>query len=196
MQAITSTGLCGCLDITANQPNEQLTPTAAGCARGEPLPEPKSSEPNSLAPNSGALEREVLKFTEQLFNRLTAVFERLLSALTATLRSGEVASTPPHTTLEPSGGFLWKPEAEKDGKLVILLPKSLKTVESVRVLTPDGRAELAKGRFSGVANGDRAHFRFNQPGAAFPDNALVEIAQRDGASLRVAIPNTSDRYKY
>jgi hypothetical protein len=104
-------------------------------------------------------------------------------------------STSAGTNLPRSNGeFLWKPASDKDGKLAILLPKGLTgKVKGVQVLSPDGTSVLAKGKYSGNGNGDREHFRFNKPGSAFPDGAIVVITMEDGTKQQVTIKETSNR---
>lgn len=93
-----------------------------------------------------------------------------------------------------NGEFLWKPESDKDGKLAILLPKKLTgKVKNVRVLSPDGSKVLERGKFSGVGNGDREHFRFSKSGSGFPDGAIVVITMEDGTKRHIKIKETSDR---
>jgi hypothetical protein len=96
--------------------------------------------------------------------------------------------------LAKTGGFLWKPTSDKNGDLVVLLPKKLTgKVQEVRVLSPDGKKTLGKGKYSGVGNGDREHFRFSKPGSAYPDGALVYIKLDDGTTRHVTIKDTSKR---
>jgi|GEM_PF-5807603 len=97
-------------------------------------------------------------------------------------------------SLRPSGQFLWKPVSEKDGKLAVLIPASISDqVQEVAILSPDKTKVLQKGRFSGIGNGDRAHFRFSKPGGQFPDGAIVWIKLKDGTSRHVVIKNTESR---
>jgi hypothetical protein len=98
------------------------------------------------------------------------------------------------SALKKSGEFLWKPVSESDGKLAIVIPKELTgKVKEVRVLSPDGKKSLAKGRFSGVANGDREHYRFTKPGAQYPDGAIVVITLENGSKRYVKIQESSER---
>ena len=93
-----------------------------------------------------------------------------------------------------SGGFVWKPVSESDGKLAVVLPSSLTgDVLSVSVLDNTGRM-LSKGRLSGVANGDREHYRFDKTGGSYPDGATVHIELKDGSSKDVTIKDTGARY--
>lgn len=95
--------------------------------------------------------------------------------------------------LGSSGEFLWKPASEKDGKLVVLAPSRMTgKIKSLKVIDQNGNV-LAKGKFSGVANGDREHFRFNKAGAAFPDGSRVEILLKNGNTKFVEIGETSTR---
>jgi hypothetical protein len=119
-----------------------------------------------------------------------------------------LTATPPSTTatagrkappvgraLGASGEFLWKPVSEKDGKLAILLPKSLTgKVKDVMILSPDKKTILQKGRFSGVGNGDRSHYRFAKAGSEYPDGAVVLVRLNNGESRYIAIKETSSRF--
>lgn len=97
-------------------------------------------------------------------------------------------------TLPKMGDFLWKPVADKDGKLVVLLPSKLTgDVNRVRLLSPDGKQVIAQSKFSGIGNGDRGHYRFSKPGAEYPPNTKVEIIMDDGNRYRVNIPSTGRR---
>jgi hypothetical protein len=98
-------------------------------------------------------------------------------------------------SLGSSGEFLWKPKSDKDGKLAILIPKSLSDkVSEVAIVSPDKKRVLQRGKFSGVGNGDRAHFRFSKAGDDFPPGSIVWIKLKDGTSRHVVIKNTGARY--
>lgn len=99
------------------------------------------------------------------------------------------------TKLKKSNGeFLWKPKSDKDGKLAILLPKGLTgKVAGVEILSPDGTQVIGKGKYAGVGNGDREHFRFGKAGGSYPDGAIVVITMADGSKRHMEIKETSDR---
>jgi len=108
--------------------------------------------------------------------------------------------TPPPADIElgaalpPTGGFLWKPISDKNGDLAILLPKQYTgRVKQVRILSPDGTKTIGKGKYSGVGNGDREHFRFPKPGSSYPDGAIVLIEMENGAIRNFKIKDTSRR---
>lgn len=106
------------------------------------------------------------------------------------------ASTPSNlgSALTKGGGFLWKPVSDKNGDLVVLLPKKLTgQVHEVRVLSPDGKKTLATGKYSGIGNGNREHFRFSQPGSSYPDGSFVLIQLNDGTTRHIKIRETSKR---
>lgn len=103
-------------------------------------------------------------------------------------------STKSSTLKNSNGEFLWKPKSDKDGKLAVLLPKSLTgAVSKVQIVSPDGESIIATGKAAGVGNGDREHFRFNKAGGEFPDGALVEITLEDGSKQTVTIKETNNR---
>lgn len=94
-----------------------------------------------------------------------------------------------------SNGFLWKPVAEKDGKLVVLLPSKLKgKIKSVKVTDAKGQV-LASGKYSGVGNGDREHYRFDKDGSAFDKDVRVVMTLNDGSTRYVSIKEPSERYQ-
>ena len=84
------------------------------------------------------------------------------------------------------GGFLWKPVSDSNGNLVVLLPSQYNgKVSSVSV---NGE----RGSFSGIANGNRTHWRFSKPGAAYGSNARV-VATTSGGNVSWTVPNTGAR---
>ena len=96
--------------------------------------------------------------------------------------------------LTRGGGFLWKPVSDKNGDLVVLLPKNMTSkVQEVRVLSADGKTTLETGRYSGIGNGNREHFRFSQPGSSYPDGSIVLIKLNDGTTRHTKIKETSKR---
>jgi hypothetical protein len=94
-------------------------------------------------------------------------------------------------------GFLWKPISESDGKLVILAPKDISTnVSSISIYKKGSNNQkelIESGRFAGIANGDRAHYRFAKVGGSYPDGAVVEIKLKDGKVVSEVIGETSSR---
>ncbi len=100
----------------------------------------------------------------------------------------------PARALKKKGDFLWKPTSEKDGKLVILTPARLTgRIQSVNILSSDGSKVLAKGKFSGVGNGDREHFRFTKAGADFAEGSIVQIKLTNGDIRTVRIEKPAAR---
>lgn len=91
-----------------------------------------------------------------------------------------------------SGPFLYKPTSDSDGKLVVLSPSSFADqVESARI-TKDGQV-LDEGRWGGIGNGNRAHFRFSKPGSSYPDNLTVEFILKDGTKKSYEVKDSSQR---
>lgn len=106
-----------------------------------------------------------------------------------------IAKIPSGSTLAKSGEFLWKPASEKDKKLVILLPSSMSSsVKSVQIISPKATKILETGSYSGIGNGDRAHFRFKKSGGSYPDGSIVLISLNDGTRRHVTIKNTEARF--
>ncbi len=115
-------------------------------------------------------------------------------SLDSSAPSGAVGSQP----LDGSGGFLWKPESESDGNLVVLLPTELRgQIDKVEIhseMPPSEENKLGEGRFAGDEhNGARLHYRFDKPGAEYGNNAHVVAYKDTGEVLEWLIPNGADR---
>lgn len=94
------------------------------------------------------------------------------------------------------GGFLWKPESENDGRLVVLLPPQYTgQVSGVFVGRPDGSV-IEQGNFSSVANGDREHYRFSKEGASYGSGIVVVADMKAGGSVHWPISNGSSRIEF
>jgi hypothetical protein len=97
-----------------------------------------------------------------------------------------------------SNEFLWKPTAEKDGKLVVLLPASLTgDVSSLALyssLPPTPANRIEDGRYANVGNGDREHFRFSKAGSSYQDGLYVVATLKDGTKVQHQISETSARF--
>lgn len=92
-------------------------------------------------------------------------------------------------------GFLFKPESEKDKKLVVLLPPKLAgLVTGVRLMSPSGDL-LEAGNYSGNGNGGRDHYRFSKAGGEYPDGLTVEATLKSGEVVRYKIAETSERFE-
>lgn len=94
----------------------------------------------------------------------------------------------------PNGGFLFKPEADHSGKLVVLLPEAMgHKVESVLLKDKDGKV-VEEGSSSGYANGNREHWRFDRTGADYPKNIEVVVKFENGEKKIYKIDDPSKRY--
>ena len=118
----------------------------------------------------------------------------------ADIRSVEEAATgkafaTPGTAAATGGdaGFLFKPVSESDGKLVVLLPSRLTgLVSGLSIVGPDGQV-LESGRYRGVGNEGREHFRFNKPGGQYANGSTIQAKLVTGEIVRYLISNTSQR---
>lgn len=91
-----------------------------------------------------------------------------------------------------SGGFVWKPISESDGRLAVLLPSSFAgRVSGVTIRR--GGASLESGRFTGNTNGNRPTFRFSKPGAGYGTGLTLVATLRGGGSASWSIPNGGRR---
>lgn len=163
---------------------------------------------NALWDGQGSAEDPTIALMEMESALLKA--EEMLTAFD----KGEAEPTPRpegtttggSSTVQPKGneldgageGFLFKPESENGGALVVLLPAQLAhQVENVFLKDANGNI-LENGRSSGYANadrhGEREHFRFSRSGSDYPQNITVEIQLQDGTIKTYEIPDPSQRY--
>lgn len=166
----------------------QLTEKLAAMPAANPAPS-STAVPNTTSPQAGTGATTATP-TAAPSTAATATSPSP-AATTSTETAANGAKTSP---LKKSGEFLWKPVSEKDGKLAILLPPNLTgKVARVKILDKDGTTLLGAGRYSGVGNGEREHFRFNKPGSKYPAGSIVDIVLKDGSHRRVTIEKPAER---
>lgn len=89
-------------------------------------------------------------------------------------------------------GFLWKPSGENSNALVVLLPPAFTgfTTKAMTLVWSSGSEQL---RYSGVANGDREHYRAKHAGSSYaaPCNCEVTVS---GNTWVWRIPTTGKRH--
>lgn len=83
------------------------------------------------------------------------------------------------------GSFVWKPQSESNGRLVVLLPASYASVQSITISGSGGRESASR---SAIANGGRPHYRFSRPGSAYGHNITVS-----GGGRSWHVPNGASR---
>ena len=181
---ITSSQSVGVSTALETSASSQVTP------RWQP-PQVPSCTPESGS--NAALVQEVIEFMTKLLTMLLEGITKGVEGAASSLSS----SIAPLKGSAGGGGvsneFLWKPSSEKDGKLVVLLPAELTgKVRGIEIKGPEGRT-LEGGKFAGVHNGGREHFRFSQPGASFPAGSQVHIHLRDGNTRTINIANPGSR---
>jgi hypothetical protein len=121
-------------------------------------------------------------------------------SLTATIRSVEESSNGKmadiaggHSESGGSGGFLFKPQSDNNGKLVVLMPSKLAgMIQGVKLYDPAGNL-IESGRYTGNGNGGRDHYRFKRTGGDYPDGLFVEASLSTGDKVYYRIPETSKR---
>jgi hypothetical protein len=87
-----------------------------------------------------------------------------------------------------SNTFLWKPISDK-GSLVVLVPYSL-SQHPVGSVTANGE----KLNYTGIHNGDRAHYRSPKKGEAFGNKVNV-VLTRGKDKWEWTVPNGGSRYE-
>lgn len=212
VKALESTVASGAIDLeTAEQINGQAFAAAQLDDDASALFDSFGSENDSTVAVS-SMEAALLAsrtMMEEIEAGTTSVASRSLDApLTTTVggsgaADGAAGSGGPAPSgsqeLDGSGGFLWKPVSEGDGKLVVLLPTSLRDmlerVEIHSALPPDASTLLEEGRFTGDEhNGNRPHYRFDKPGAEYGSNINIVAYKTDGEMVTWPISNGADRH--
>ncbi len=85
-------------------------------------------------------------------------------------------------------GIRWKPVSEGDGNLVVLTPSQFPETTTLLIGANNATIEIAES--VGRTNGDRATYRFNRPGSAYPSNIVLRVGNTDykvvnpGADIR------------
>lgn len=97
-----------------------------------------------------------------------------------------------------NGGFLWKPQADNTPRtLVVLLPPEFNgvtaTVELHRAQPPTAGTLIERGRYTGIANGNRGHWRYTRPGADYGANVVVLVWRDNGSRVGYVIPSGAER---
>ena len=124
------------------------------------------------------------------------------SSSTSSANASTDVSTPAATSIatasDGGGGFLWKPVSESNGKLVVLLPTGLRgKIQKVEIHNedpPTSSSLVADGQFAGdTHNGNRPHYRFANPGAAYGKNIFLIAFLTDGRVISYPIPDGSKR---
>lgn len=92
-------------------------------------------------------------------------------------------------------GFLYKPVSESNGKLVVLTPPKLTGKVSKVVIRDAEGKKLEEGRYDGVKNGGREHFRFSKAGAEYGDDLDVVVRLKNGKKKTYHIKSGAKRYE-
>ena len=95
-------------------------------------------------------------------------------------------------------GFLWKPESDSNGRLVILFPPQFTGQLTSCDLVNSSGAVIETGQYAGSGNGQtpttpREHFRFSDPGGKYPVNVVVRGNLKNGGSVNYIIDKPGSR---
>jgi len=126
-------------------------------------------------------------------NKLDGEYNPRAGMASTSQRSGST-DTGPSTPVDGPENFLFKPQSDSDGRVVILLLKNLTGDVKDVVLKNRRGKEIEEGMYRGIGNGDREHFRFRSPGQDYPKNLTVEVHLKNGETKTYKIPDPSKRY--
>ena len=139
-----------------------------------------------LTTSSGAVSPELDQVVQE---RLAGLEEQATAAKSSSSSSSPSSSS---SSGGGSGGFLWKPVSEGNGKLVILLPGSLRG--KVSGCSISGSFGSENGSFAGdTHNGRRPHYRFSKAGGSYGTNIRVSARTTSGTKTWT-VPNGSSRH--
>lgn len=122
--------------------------------------------------------------------KLRAMLQAKIPKRPSSVPTLALGTTPRPKHIVMGQGFLWKPEGDHSKKAVVLLPTNLRGLVRRCYLTQhrwDVESEhdsyvIEKGVFAGdQANGERPHYRFEKPGAAYGTRCYVVARTQDGA---------------
>jgi hypothetical protein len=154
---------------------------AVGCEDWTRLPD----EQTTAAPTQGTTAQAA-----------TAQATTNAAAATATAAASAPAPSGSLGVTGAGGGFLWKPVAESNGKLVVLLPSQYTgSISTCFIASPSGSV-IEQGSYGGVHNGGRVHFRFSQSGSYYGSGIYVVADLEDGTTVNWYIPDGGSRTEY
>lgn len=81
-------------------------------------------------------------------------------------------------SIDGPGGFLWKPESEGDGKLVLLFPTEFIT-QFLNVLMERVEGTFENATFTGFSNGARQTWRGQSTGIAYTGRVVVDAGNQE-----------------
>jgi hypothetical protein len=105
------------------------------------------------------------------------------------------ALKPQGRKFDGSGGFLYKPVSDNEGKLAIILPEEFTNEINQLLLRDKDGKKIEEGRFT--SNGDygkQAKYVFSKQGGGYPDDLTVEVTTKDGKTTSWHIPDASARF--
>jgi hypothetical protein len=90
--------------------------------------------------------------------------------------------------------LLWKPESDSDKKLVVLLPASWSgKVQKVDLIESESGKVIETGKYSGIGNGEREHYRFQKSGSQYNKKVALLITYKDGDTKKMSIASPDKR---
>jgi hypothetical protein len=138
----------------------------------------------------------MMQMMDKLKEIITGVAANKSAQSSAPATSNTSQAQPPGSTLPRGMKFEWRAHSGKDGRLVVLIPKSMNTSTDVKILSPDRSQVLATGRKDGLTADKQAQVRFDQTGESYPAGSIVQFTDSSGKLWEVTIPSTSGRYQY
>ena len=164
-------------------------------------PAPAPTAPPATQPSALESLQETVKTLTTTMMQMMDKLKEIITGVAANKAAPQSAATPSTTlptgsTLSRGMKFEWRAHSGHDGKLVILIPKSMNNATDVKILSPDRSSVLATGRKDGLTADKQAQIRFDQTGESYPAGSIVQFTDSSGKLWEVTIPSTSGRYPY
>lgn len=178
-------------------PRNETLPVVAPATTATTPPAGQPTALESLQDTVKTLTTTMMQMMDKLKEIITGVATNKAAASTANQSSASPSSTSPTGSTLPRGmKFEWRAHSGKDGKLVVLIPKSMNGCTDVKILSPDRTQVLGSGRKDGLTADKQAQIRFDQTGESYPAGSIVQFTDSSGKVWEVAVPRTSGRYQY
>lgn len=94
-----------------------------------------------------------------------------------------------------SSQFLYKPVSDSNGNPVVLLPTQYSGQQHVVQIRSANGDVLSTGRYDGVHNQDRPHYRFDRPGSSYGEGAYLTVLDSSGNELFNQSISPTTRYE-
>jgi hypothetical protein len=111
--------------------------------------------------------------------------------------ASKASLVPPGTReFERTGQIEWRPRLNNGNLSILFRTTHASLAEKVQILSADGTTLLATGVRAGTNSDGRPVYNFDQPGANFPDGAIVVMTLKNSAGTRMMkVHETAEKFQ-